>query len=97
MKTEEYAAQLEAINSEAEAKRKALAVECAMSNNTVKVGDIIDDHIGRIQVEKISASQSGTTRKPCCIYYGNEINKLGKPKQKNKKRWVWQTNLKQSC
>jgi hypothetical protein len=90
----EYEERLKAIEHEAGAKKKTLAAECEMSNNTVKIGDVIEDHMGFIQVEKFSVQIPSFGRMPICAYFGIEITKAGTPSKKGTKRWVYQSNLK---
>ena len=92
MDIEEYKKRLNDINEEANAKERSLAKEYALSHNPVKIGDVIEDHIGRIEVEKINFERLGEL--PRCVYFGIEITKAGNPSKKGTKRWVYQTNLK---
>lgn len=94
MEITEYENRLKVIEQEAVAKKKALNAECAISNNTVKTGDVIEDHIGRIQVEKFSVQIPSFGRMPVCAYFGIEITKAGIPSKKGTKRWAHQSNLK---
>lgn len=92
MKQEEYAERLNELNQRFEAEKKKLATEFALSNNLVSVGDIIEDHMGRIKVDKISVCNLLSTR-PMCCYFGPEITKQGNPFKNDKTRWVYQSNL----
>jgi hypothetical protein len=63
MNNEEYKKRLKEINEEASAKKTALAKEYALAHNSINVGDVIEDHIGRIKVEKIGfPSKKGSKR-----------------------------------
>lgn len=81
------------INEEAEQRRVEVSMQFAILHNTVKIGDIITDHIGSIKVEKIRVYNTHYYEKPCCIYSGRTLKKDGTPTKKNEIRDVWQTNL----
>lgn len=69
--------------------------EYAMANNPYKIGDIIEDHIGRIKIEKISFGYSFPHETPECIYYGIEVKKDNTPKKKQDlNRKIFQSNIK---
>lgn len=73
-----------------------LAKRYALEHSPCGIGDIIEDHIGRILVEKIEIefSQYNGSRTPTCRYYGIELRKADNlPKLNKSKRDVWQTNL----
>ena len=94
MEIEEYKKQIKAIDDEASTKKKSIGVEYAMSHNSVAMGDVIEDHIGRIKVEKISVQILSFQSVPVCVYFGVEITKAGAPSKKGTKRWVYQSNMK---
>ena len=64
----------------------------ALSNNTVKHGDVFTDHIGSILVERIGVCFSGLDTIPSCKYYGKELKKDGTPKKNNTYRTAYQSN-----
>lgn len=92
MKLEEYKNRLKLIEIEANNKKKSLAKKYCLANNTVIIGDTIEDHIGKIIVDKINF-QIGLNGVPYCVYFGIEITKKGEPFKNNRKRYVHQTNL----
>lgn len=94
MDIEEYKKRIKAVEDEAEAKKKSLGVEYAMSHNSIAIGTVIEDHIGRIKVEKISVQIPSFQSVPVCVYFGVEITKADTPSKKGAKRWVYQSNLK---
>jgi len=53
MTKEEYHSKIKELEQEVDIKKKLLRREFALSNNTVKIGDILEDHCHRIIVEKI--------------------------------------------
>lgn len=67
-----------------------LKKEYALSNNTVKVGDIVIDHMGAVKVEKILIYRMD---EPSCIYRGIEYTKAGKPTKRGGRRDAYQRNL----
>lgn len=66
--------------------------EYARSNNPIKMGDIITDHVGSIKVEGIKNTVP-SSEKPQCIYYGIELKKDLTPMKKQSNRHVYQQNL----
>lgn len=90
MDSTEYAASVLEIKNEAKNKLNALAKEYAISNSSVKVGDVVQDHIGSVSVEKITIYRSNP---PSCIYYGLELTARGVPRKGKRTRMVYQVNL----
>lgn len=80
--------------AEQEYKKKKFAIqkEFAESNNTIKIGDIIEDHFQRIKVGSIAIVLYG--RKPECAYKGTRLTKSNKPFKSGGRGTVWQCNLK---
>ena len=62
----------------------------ADANNPYKVGDIIQDHIGKGKIEKIAYYFSFS---PECIYYCQELKVDGTPGKNKSRRWIYQNNL----
>ena len=96
MTRQEFHEKLDKIEFEYNIAKNRLYREYAISNNDVKVGDTVEDHIGSILVEKISCDYSNAAGFLQCTYFGVELNKDGKPNKKGNKRTVWQNNLKNS-
>lgn len=94
MNIEEFKKKIKSIDDEAKTKKKVVCVEYAMSHNSVATGDVIEDHIGRIKVEKINVQIPSFQSVPVCVYFGVEMTKNGNRSKKDKKRWVYQSNLK---
>ena len=63
-----------------------------MEHNPYKIGDVVEDHIGKVIIESITISIH--TDPPTCVYYGVIINKDGSKSKLNKKRAAFQANLK---
>lgn len=70
-------------------KNKAIRDYCD-SNNPYKRGDVFEDHIGKIIVDKIEYHKAYSNY--FCVYYGTELKKDGTPRAKNSKRWAYQNN-----
>lgn len=68
----------------------------AFSNSSVKVGDIVTDHIGSVKVDIILYTIVHNGDHPTCVYRGEEFTKAGKPRKKQSMRDVYQINLKES-
>ena len=77
------------LQQEFELKKKEVMQQYCDANNPYKEGDKFTDHIGTIIVEKIRYSCGD---KPCCVYFGAELNKDGTPRKDNNKRQAWQSN-----
>jgi len=94
MTADEYKQQMDAIDQEAEKKKRSLMKQFALSNNPYSAGEIITDHIGSILIEEIKVCK-GISDLPCCIYTGTILTKDGSPtKKKENKRTVYQMNIK---
>jgi hypothetical protein len=73
--------------------KAALETEYALSNNTVKVGDVFTDNLGSIKVEKIKVWPGGFSKLPSCVYEGLVLKKDGTPTKRNVlRRNAWQVN-----
>jgi len=90
MNFDEYREKLESFEVELENKKQKLAIEYALTNNPVKVGDIVTDHCHTIKVEKI---QIHFLKKPQCVYLGSELNKTGSIKKNPNNNTLFQCNL----
>lgn len=95
----EYQTRKRNIEKEASRLLGKLASEYAMANSTVKVGDIVADHIGSIQVETINVTMgvSFGPKDPSCVYYGPMITTQGKPFKSGKKRELFQVNMRKGA
>jgi hypothetical protein len=91
MDFEEFRTKVKAIDIEYDNKKLLLAKEYADSNNTVKIGDIVKDHIGSVRVEEIKYNLRSI--RPDCVYFGQELKKNGEPKKRVSKRMVYQMNM----
>lgn len=91
MEFEELKAKLEWIEERANERKKDAIREYCLVNNSVKIGDIVTDHIGSVKVEKILVEYSLT--RPQCIYVGSELKKDLTPRKGGSKRNVYAQNL----
>jgi len=93
MKEEEFRKTLKEIKDSAYRRELGLRKEFALSNNTVKIGETVTDHIGSIVVEQIKFSASSLYDTPICVYFGPQLTKAGHPFKDGSKRGVYQSNL----
>ena len=93
MTTEEYKHKIAKLNETFEREKSLINREYAFSNNYLKKGDIVTDHLGSILIEKIQFTTSFTTGMPCCVYTGVELKKDGTPTKAAKIRSIHQTNI----
>lgn len=94
MTEEEYLRRLDLIKKAYEVDKKNLAIEFAMSNNPYKVGDVIEDHVGKLKIEKIKVNTIYYNL-PSCSYYGVDLKKDGTPCKRQTGRCIHQSNVKQ--
>lgn len=93
MTREEYRERLKHIHDDCKRRCKELAKEYALSNNPYKVGDIVEDDIGKLKIERIEpVIYLGDI--PFCSYYGIELRKDGKQCMRQTGRCVHQTCVK---
>ncbi len=92
MTKEEYQDRIKQIDAKHKKMKTDLAIEYAKSNNPYKVGDIVEDHIGKIRIERICISKI-IIDYPCCTYYGVELKKDGTPCKRQTNRGIHQSNI----
>lgn len=89
----EYKNALDAIQKKFENKRYAIMREYALTNNPYKIGDVFQDHTGKIKIEKIKVYYQYFPNLPLCYYEGIIINKDGSfSKKKENKRSAFLSN-----
>lgn len=93
MNLEEYNLKVKEIEDARQEAIRKLVVECALSNNTIEIGQIVEDHIGKVKVEKIRFNHASFGKLPSCRYWGIELKKDGTPKKRGDYRDVYQSNL----
>jgi|CXWL01.1.fsa_nt_gi hypothetical protein len=91
MNLDEYNEKIKHIEKQADLDKFKAAKEYALSNSTVEINDVIDDHIGKVMVNKIKIYRSSP---PQCVYEGVECKKDGTPTKRVKTRGVYQSNMK---
>lgn len=89
MTKEEYKERIISIERECTIKKNKLKRECALSNNPYKVGDVVEDHIGKLRIERIGV-YTNPWNLPSCVYYGIELKKDGTPCKRQTNRPVYQ-------
>lgn len=72
---------------------KSLGRKYAISNSTVKKGDILRDHSGIIEVDNIKWGFSYMSKYPMCIYSGIKLRKDLKPYKSGERDTLYQSNL----
>lgn len=93
MTLEQYKQQIEQLKEKFESDTKQLTKIFALTNNPYKPGDIIEDHIGKIVIDKIKVYIS--LSEPQCVYYGLILTSKGLPsKLKDNTRAIYQSNIK---
>jgi len=97
METEEYQNKMRKLKEDFDIQETKLAREYSLSKNTIKVGDIIEDHIGHIMVEVVQFTKHSTllSTLPQCVYSGAALTKQLKQRKNGEQyRTIYQTNLK---
>lgn len=92
MNEREYRDKLKELSLEHSAKIKELTREFALSNNTVEIGDVIEDSRGAIKVTSIEVGRTLNSL-PCCVYKGTVLTKKGVPSKRGTVRAVYQDNV----
>lgn len=95
MTQEEYHTHLISIEREYNNKILLLKRKYAMSNNPYKVGDIIQDNVGKLRIDRIGFTSNSFTE-PSCVYYGVYINEDGTPCKRQINRPILQSNILKS-
>jgi hypothetical protein len=93
MTKEEYFDLLKQEKKQYDLRSKQICIKYAEENNSVKVGDIIKDHIGYGKVIKMKVSFPFFEGVPCMTYQCEEYTAKLLPKKKANTRIIWQTNI----
>jgi len=93
METEMYKRECRLLKHQYDCDRIELDKDYALSHNTVKVGDVIQDHLGFIEVKEISWGVSIRTILPECIYTGIVLSRIQIPNKKYGIRVICQSNI----
>jgi len=94
MTKEELKEELKQIETEKKLKETLVFEKYALSNAIYKIGDIIEDHIGRIKIEKILWGRSFFDNTSIAIYEGTQLKKDLTPFKSGEKIRVYQNNVK---
>jgi len=90
----EYKKQLSILKKEHNKAVHDLDLKFITSNNIIKKGDIITDHIGPVKVDQIQVGQVMCNSIPVAVYHGVCMTKAGKPFKSGERRGVWAPNMK---
>lgn len=91
MNIQEYRAAFQAIEDRVKEDKRKLMRDFALSNNTVKVGDVVSDGCFKVKVEKIKIYLDPI--QPSCIYCGELLTVKGKSRKIKKEGVVYQTGM----
>lgn len=94
MTREEYERRLEELTSVHKKKVYNLRVEYSSSINPYKVGDVIEDHIGKGRILSIYPGWDGYGDKPQIRFYCENLTKKGEINKREPERNIYFTNLK---
>ena len=94
MTKQEFDNALNAIEKRYNDAKDRLLIDYAIANNPCKVGDIIEDHIGKGQIIKQEVVRNYRDRRSSMFYECIELKNDGKPKKKEIIRNIYQCNLK---
>ena len=89
MEHREYNSRKMMIYQEAVEQIRKLDRKFAESGCEAKVGSIINDHQGSIEVTKIIALHNGGNQYPCIKFQGYILKKDLMPRKDKRKRWVY--------
>ena len=92
MTKEEYNEELEKLQEDFEARKTLISEKYALSNNVVKVGDIVDDKFSKTKIRVNKISWGYSFGDPFCIYEGIVLKDDNTPFE-TKSDYVCQENL----
>ena len=93
MNVDEYKNKIKAIDDYASINKRNTDKEYALSNNPVKIGDIIRDHSCMIKVEAMRYTRYSSFGFPECVYSGPRLKKNKKPFVSGETEVVYQSNI----
>ena len=94
MTKKQYKQELQRIIDQFERQKMDLAKTFALANNTVNIGDVIEDHTSRIKVDKIMyVLRSFDEDLPCCVYEGYQLTIKGNIRKDKSTAIIYQTNI----
>lgn len=89
MTKEEYKEKTEQLYKEYKSNQRELDVEFALSNNEVKIGDVVSDSLSTIIVEDIRVDSAWSGHLPMVYFYGTRITKKFVPFKSGEKATVY--------
>jgi hypothetical protein len=92
MTVEEYKKLYREISDRAYKEKGDAARQCAIDNNTYKIGDLVTDHAYTIRIEKMEPYMAANNT-PMMRYFGVWLKKDGTPNKKGEKWWSHQENI----
>ena len=93
MTKEEYLAKVKEIKLIRQREILRAGEEYTLSNARYKIGDTVEDNIGRVIVESVGVYYPSSGDAPCATYWGKELKKDGKFFLNGRKRRVYEFNL----
>ena len=96
MTKEEYKSKMKELENEFRKKKSILYREYAESNNPYKVGDIIEDHLGKGQIISWETCMLFAQDFPCLSYKCHNLLKNGNISKKEPMRYIYQNNIKRN-
>ncbi len=93
MNKQDYLDGMREIHKESTKKQNELSVKYALSNSTIKVGDIVESKHTIVIVDRIQATFGVYSNIPECVYKGEQLTKHYKPRKDGNKSRVYQSDL----
>lgn len=94
MTKQEFDNVLNALEKRYNDAKEQLYIEYAKSNNPCKIGDIIEDHIGKGKIIKQKVTRNYHDKRSSMFYECIELKKDNTPRKKETLRTIYQCNLK---
>tara|TARA_R100000541_G_scaffold12381_1_gene20804 strand:- start:104 stop:400 length:297 start_codon:yes stop_codon:yes gene_type:complete len=66
-----------------EKEMREIAIEYAKANQSFEIGQIIDNGVSRIKIERVKFSGWSFGSPPCCLYFGRQHTLKNKPYKKD--------------
>lgn len=92
MTIEEYKERINQLELEYNRKKRELQKEYAKLNVPHKIGDVVEDHIGKLKIERIAFIWTARDEVEY-EYFGIELKKDGTPCKRQTGRGVYQSNV----
>jgi hypothetical protein len=93
MTIEEFKNELKIINEKWEKEIWQLKIKFAKENDPYNIGDIIEDHIGKIKITNKKVTSIHYNDTSCMMYQGDNLTKSGTINKREPTRWVYQFNI----